>query len=73
MVAGAGFEPTTSGLSLRAALRCPKKSSSLRSSEHNPESADAKLSRCNKKEQPTDGGLFFLVAGAGFEPTTSGL
>jgi len=30
LVAGAGFEPTTSGLSLRAALRCPKKSSDFR-------------------------------------------
>ena len=30
VVAGEGFEPTTSGLSLRAALRCPKKSSGLR-------------------------------------------
>ena len=32
MVAGAGFEPTTSGLSLRAALRCPKSRSGLRRS-----------------------------------------
>ena len=30
MVAGAGFEPATSGLSLRARLRCPKISSGFR-------------------------------------------
>ena len=30
MVAGEGFEPTTSGLSLRARLRCPKTRSGLR-------------------------------------------
>ena len=103
MVAGEGFEPTTSGLSLRAALphlpfpgrafapgppmarlrkkrgccfrprrRSPAFPNELRSSVHNPETLGPHSPE-SENLSPPNGGLRFLVAGEGFEPTTSGL
>ncbi len=141
LVAGIGLEPTTSGLSLRAALRCPKKSAGrcrvrsltfstaavIAPSLHLPPAAGGRCGApararqsgscgertssggsksvrlcgrrrrsgaCEdeaplvglitrrlstdpvprtKKHSPPFGGLCFLVAGIGLEPTTSGL
>ena len=106
VVAGEGFEPTTSGLWLRPALRCPKNRSGLRFSSgfstaadktpslhlppaarcrliptssarrsHNPENTGAEPSSSSHEEntRPMDGCFLHVVAGEGFEPTTSGL
>ncbi len=80
-VSVAALKPRRKAVRLRKlpiAFICPRQRqwaipNELRSSVHNPNIIDAKFDSITKKDSPPAVDCLFLVAGAGFEPTTSGL